>query len=161
MTTKTMQELHEMVKLLREADALTDADVRKRVQHLILESASVPAQTLEVAIIPPARFNPIALPVNGATHKKAKRGPSQSTKVLEVLKVLATREKPLSGADLSGMVEGVPDESLPRALSDLYRDKKVYRIQVFDQNIRGNHQTLYKYYVDPSQVGDVEGEVQP
>lgn len=69
-----------------------------------------------------------------------------SSEVLQLVAQLATHDKPVSVADLEGLLEGVTNSQIGGALGHLYSKKLIHRVKVIDKDRLGNVRELYKYY---------------
>lgn len=67
---------------------------------------------------------------------------------MTVVVALASKEEPLSAADLEPLVPGVPVQDISKILSVLHTEQKVRRVTCLDEDRAGVTRNLYKYWVD-------------
>ena len=174
MAHTTFEELQKVVQLLKDAEQLADAEIRRQVQQLILSTTNTPPTPalppitpVSIAPLPPATV----VATNGtswsALHEHSGRGRSkrpanrmsaipeagtQRSKVYEAVAVLGSPSKPVAVPDLEGALDGIPNDSIAKILSQLWEDGLLGRRQLEAQARDGYARNLYHYYVAEGSV---------
>lgn len=118
--------------------------------HIPIAEAKAPASH---ARKPSARLQPLQPSsrdrsvATAGQHVAAIPAPgTDRSKVYEAVVILASREAPVSSADLERDLPGFPHEKISKTLSQLYIDGLLGRRQDDDTARDGNNRLLYKYY---------------
>lgn len=155
-----IQGMRELIQLIKEAESIQDEGARKIIIARILDE-STPEEGATHAVGGEMTkingFTPRDLS-NGSTgpaprsvarggRTKGSHNPnSRRNKVLNVVKELASHAKPVSAADLNGLVDGTAGGDIASDLSRLYIEGQLKRVKAFDQDAGGTSRSLYKYY---------------
>ena len=158
MAQSMFEGLRQTLELLKEAEALQDADIRAKMQRLIItammEVPSAPAvdglaqaRTAAAAATPA----PAIEPPFGYVEQRVVQQPAPGTmraRVLETVAILGSKETPVAAVELEqelpDMVEG---GKISKTLSQLWGNGLLRRVQRDEVARDGYTRGTYKYYV--------------
>lgn len=155
MNSNKIDDLQKAMQIMKDAESITDAELRRRMQEAVLsaveqrieppvntrstsEQQSEPRQISKERTNrqPPPPPRPLGFLVPGSAPEK----------VLHAVKTLASRQNPLTSNDLENMVDGVRNELINKTLSGLYARKLIRRVKATDKDAAGAERIMYKYY---------------